>query len=1094
MINLVQKEKEILAGLKDFQRATVERVFELIVKDYSRVLVADEVGLGKTMIARGVIAKTARYFQETLKDDLFKVVYVCSNQSIAGQNLAKLKIDDRVTLEHMSDTRLSMQHLKIFEDQYNPALKENYIQLIPLTPSTSFNLTGGRGSVAERSLIFAILRRYQPLEPFLEELEILMKDTAFKGWDHWAKNHYEEKVQKCNANSNGEYIKHILQKVEDYFTKNEDILEQIKDVCTELGDSNETPKGTSKVIHRLRKMMAEISVDLMDPDLVIMDEFQRFPELIKTDDESETALLANKFFNSPKQDREKVKILLLSATPYKLYTTLEEMTESQSDDHYKEFMQVTDFLFEHDPNQQTEFKEVWNNFSIALSQASVLDFAVLSAKKQQAEDSLYKGIARTERMLVKGASELIDTSNEQGTLQITERDILSYVELDNLLQEIGLEDKVPVDYVKSAPFLMSYMEHYKLKQKIFNYFSKHPNDISLANKRNLWVTKNVVSNYRELPETNARLVKLKEIAIPKQAEKLMWIPPSVPYYEFGGPYKGMSDFSKVLVFSAWEMVPRAIATLLSYESERLTVGELIKKSPNKTKENKSYFAKRRFPAPRLTFAMRDHAPANMNQLCLLYPSITLSKLFDPIRVLNEKKSLVAIKEEIRSKLNELLSEVEYTPNEENARRDERWYYIAPLLLDRNEDVINEWFQSEELLPTLESDEENNKETDKAALLKHFEQLRDIYLSDEAPVLGRQPEDLLEVLVNMAIGSPAICGLRVLAVSSSESIVQAIHLGKTIIDRFNTQEAISIVELEYGKGNDSAHWQNVLSYCVDGNIQAMLDEYSHMLLEEGGLYNREEEWRNRELTRTMIHSLKTHSASFNVDTFNSFKERTKPKNKRNEKVDKYIKMRTNYAVGFYDMKNEDKSVQRKDNIRLSFNSPFRPFVLATTSIGQEGLDFHYYCRKIMHWNLPSNPIDLEQREGRINRYKCLAIRQNIAKKYNSISFNEDIWSEMFAQANIHEKGEENSELVPFWSLPADQKVKIERIVPVYPLSRDGVKYERLIKILSLYRLSLGQARQEELLEYIFENNLEEDKLNELFMNLSPFYKGRKFVEN
>lgn len=68
----------------------------------------------------------------------------------------------------------------------------------------------------------------------------------------------------------------------------------------------------------------------------------------------------------------------------------------------------------------------------------------------------------------------------------------------------------------------------------------------------------------------------------------------------------------------------------------------------------------------------------------------------------------------------------------------------------------------------------------------------------------------------------------------------------------------------------------------------------------------------------------------------------------------------------------KGVMRKENIRKAFNSPMRPFVLATTSIGQEGLDFHNYCRVIMHWNLPSNPIDLEQREGRINRFKCLVL--------------------------------------------------------------------------------------------------------------------------
>ena len=82
------------------------------------------------------------------------------------------------------------------------------------------------------------------------------------------------------------------------------------------------------------------------------------------------------------------------------------------------------------------------------------------------------------------------------------------------------------------------------------------------------------------------------------------------------------------------------------------------------------------------------------------------------------------------------------------------------------------------------------------------------------------------------------------------------------------------------------------------------------------------------------------------------------------------------------------------IRNVFNSPMRPFALATTSIGQKGLDFHHYCRKIMHWNLPSNTIDLEQREGRINRYKCLAIRQDIASRFADREFDSDVWQELF----------------------------------------------------------------------------------------------------
>jgi hypothetical protein len=60
--------------------------------------------------------------------------------------------------------------------------------------------------------------------------------------------------------------------------------------------------------------------------------------------------------------------------------------------------------------------------------------------------------------------------------------------------------------------------------------------------------------------------------------------------------------------------------------------------------------------------------------------------------------------------------------------------------------------------------------------------------------------------------------------------------------------------------------------------------------------------------------------------------------------------------------------------------------------------------------------------------------------------------------------------------------------MYPMSRDEVSYERLIKILSLYRITLGQARQEELLEYLFKECKHPDELKKLFMDLSPFSKG------
>jgi len=51
--------ESILKGLKDFQRNTVEYVFNRLYgsEPVDRFLIADEVGLGKTLIAKGLIVK-----------------------------------------------------------------------------------------------------------------------------------------------------------------------------------------------------------------------------------------------------------------------------------------------------------------------------------------------------------------------------------------------------------------------------------------------------------------------------------------------------------------------------------------------------------------------------------------------------------------------------------------------------------------------------------------------------------------------------------------------------------------------------------------------------------------------------------------------------------------------------------------------------------------------------------------------------------------------------------------------------------------------------------------------------------------------------
>ena len=142
---LDQIEERIMEGLKDFQRATVNRIDYLYRHGQRRVLVSDEVGLGKTLIARGTVAKLARLRREE-GDSLFKVVYICSNAAIADQNLRKLRITSEARTESASSSRLSMQHLNIFKQENDTELLDRYIQLIPLTPDTSFRMTAGAGT------------------------------------------------------------------------------------------------------------------------------------------------------------------------------------------------------------------------------------------------------------------------------------------------------------------------------------------------------------------------------------------------------------------------------------------------------------------------------------------------------------------------------------------------------------------------------------------------------------------------------------------------------------------------------------------------------------------------------------------------------------------------------------------------------------------------------------------------------------------------------------------------------------------------------------------------------------------------------------
>lgn len=986
---------------KDFQRATAERILH-IYKDlgYRRVLLSDEVGLGKTFVARQVISLVREWHKNELKDDFFKVVYICSNANIADQNIEKLGVSNKMNI---SESRLSMQHLYItLADNANKskvAGGEMPESIIPLTPSTSFRFYSAQGTANERALIFDILRHLPAFKNIEKQLSTLLS-CGVKNWN-WYTGYYEGKIAECGS----KYLSKMKSILQDKLQQN--FVEQINNCAQKVCDYRQR----ATIINTLRRIFAEISIDMLNPDLVIMDEFQRFNSLLEQGDD-EQSMLANKFFDNK---RSNTKILLLSATPYKPYTTLEELNTDGADGHYQDFMKVMDFLFV-TKDKAEQFKMVWHNYSSALKRTEAKDLSSLITAKSSAEEALYSVMCRTERF----NSGIIDDSRVCD-VEVQAHDILSYAECQSLMDYLSKTNPkirmgdVPIEYVKSSPYLLSFMDKYELKKRIVSALQR--SDAKEVCKLDaLLLRKYAINNYRPIVSASSRLKMLHDLLFGARHEKkihlLLWMPASNPYYKTGGLFESQEakDFSKVILFSSWEMVPRMISAMMSYYSELYTFGKI-----KKTVEKLRYFSKtqNRYGLNRLR-----------NDNLLEYPCKELAALYSPQDYYGERLS--AIRKNIRSKVQQLL--------------------------DNN--------------PTISALSKRTRNNAKNLLVllrildgESVEDTTELYI----------PSNVIDVMTDIAIASPAVCAYR-----QSHDCDDARMAAKAITSVFNKPESAAVIDLIYNKKNDGDYYESVLDYCVNGNLQAVLDEYAHML--------------QTDRIGIAIDEAIIGTSNLAIDTYDTI---------GNE--EKKLLMRCHFAIPFIDKTITDKAVARTTNIRKAFNSPFRPFILSTTSIGQEGLDFHWYARKIVHWNLPSNPVDLEQREGRINRFKCLAIRRNVANIFASEKY--QTWEEIFEKAYECLKSH-HSDIVPYWCLPIqdlseEQRSRlqyIERIIPLYPFSRDRYRYERLINVLTLYRMTLGQPRQEELLNMLKGMQLNEEQLKQLTFELCPYNRERRDNEH
>lgn len=1069
----------VLECLHGFQRDAVELAFERLYKasdSTRRFLIADEVGLGKTMIARGILAKALEEMRDSV--DRIDVVYICSNLSIAAQNINRL--NPLRGLDFSGAERITLLPITLKN------LANQKVNFVSFTPGTSLDLKGSLGTAKERILLYTLLEEYWSLSGKAPL-------NLFQGGVRDAQRFRERVVRfqsehEISANLAKAYHERLTAKDKELESLNlETLRDRFEWLCEKFKrqDSNisqDARRVRSTLVGELRMLLAEVCIDALEPDLIILDEFQRFKHLLTAD--TEAGELASRLFDWSDANAA-ARVLLLSATPYKAYTLQHELEE---DDHYADFIRTVEFL---QNNQQTSnpLRDLFINFRKEMYALPNSDGSSLLQTRKQIEDELRKVMSRTERLASVNIDNGMLKPMVNTKLEITKSDLDSYRLLHQIGERLGSANNI--EYWKSAAFPLNYMETYKLKALLNEAVEgEDPNDVLKEidfTREGALIDFDKLAGYRNHPISNAKTRYLIEDLKSHSAFEILWLPPSSPYYALSSDYAkaAESGITKRLIFSAWHLVPRSVATLLSYESERI-VFHLDEDNPINTQEE------RKTRRGLLQFSVSDGRLTGLPLFTLLYPSRVLAELCDP-RIFareagtNKKKSaelLTWAEARIRQKLAPLI-----TYAEEDRAADRSWYWAAPFLLERQDFAyaVDAWWSMSNVADIWSGEvlleEEKDTETGWRA---HVEHAREFALGKSKPE-GPAPRDLPMVLALMALAGPGTCALRGLLslfpAEANKGIEQrkaASRIAWGFRSLFNRPESMALVRS--GK-RETPYWRMCLQHGVLGCLSAVIDEYVHVLRDSCGLTTDGPEKACPEIAESALSALNIRTASLSVDDI--YRD---PKTQKTA-IRKHP-MRALFAMRFGSDKAEDQEqVQRDVAVRTAFNSPFWPFVLASTSIGQEGLDFHWYCHAIVHWNLPSNPVELEQREGRVHRFKGHAIRKNIAMLHLMQALESedtDLWAAMFRAADKH-ISDNGRGLIPYWLYQVENGAWVERHVPMYPLSKDIERYADLRRSLGAYRMVFGQPRQDELLEYLLDK-LEPDKLERCVENaridLSP----------
>ncbi|GII25699.1 helicase [Planosporangium mesophilum] len=1039
----------VLAGLTAFQQATVAHVADRFYgpEPSTRFLVADETGLGKSLVARGVIARAIEHLQDDSSVDRIDIVYVCSNADIADQNIRRLDVTGDPHLPFASRLTLLPKHSARLADADRHRFTKP-VNLVSFTPATSFEMGWQTGKSEERAMLFLLLADMLDLDGYRRTAALRLLQGGVTSLDRFAGT-----VARLEA----ELVRGVDPVVMKAFRKavRRGLGREFEALVEEMGRRRSVPDelrhDVRTLIGRLRGELARVSVHTLEPDLVILDEFQRFRHLLDPESGGEAAELAHHLF-----EYGDARVLLLSATPYKPFTYVEESLAG--DDHHRDFLQTLRFLANGRSGLSAD--DVAEN--LAAYRHAAVTGAPLEHLTARLRAQLLRVMSRTERPQLGNDGMLVEHLTTAASVE--EKDLLGYVALREVARAV--DGQLALDYWKSAPYFINFMDGYQLADKVRKALDDPDRALTLGPllRRTQRIDPSAVRRFDPVDMGNARLRQLADETVAPGWWRLLWVPPSLPYTAFEGPYAEpfAEQVTKRLVFSSWAATPTAVAALLSYDVERrLAEGSrLAENTP----------AARRRIATRLSYRLDSGRPAAMTSLALFWPTPGLARAADPLAWARREPDRTLTASELEQAIAGQLAAHLPAGDDAQSGGGEAWYWASQLSWP---DSLPAGLDRDTIIAALggtATDEDSGD--DPTGLAAHV----DVALRARANALDlpARPNDLAVTLAAIGAHSPGNIAWRALGrlLNSQTAVTPEGHwraaavLASGLRSLFSRLEATLLLDQLLP---EEVYWRAVLRYCAWGNLQAALDEYLHHLaldgtagsLDDGKLIDLADRARN--------------AISLRPSRYEAFD----PLN-----PDRPIPFTSRFALRFGNKRQTDEG-GRHSEVRQSFNSPFWPFVLATTSVGQEGIDFHWWSHAVTHWNTPANPVDFEQREGRVHRYAGHAVRRNITHRHRkSILTSEDPnpWAAAYAAAT--DETANLGDFAPHWIYPGP--ARIERHIAPYPLSGDIARLERLKRDVALYRLTFGQPRQEDMIELLRRRADGEagDHLQDMRIDLTP----------